>query len=499
MKKISRFVKERNKIFKFFKRISYDQKNKIFVEYGTKKIYNWTQLASRIKKSVKQTRRVYKQFLTSSPEDFILHKNINNQINVKYGLEERKKIIEMYVDYSKTDTNTFIPFTHADFIFDVKSNENINLPSDSTIYKILSENNVVSSFANRKTKRLHKRKNKNYTLSDLEKLITKAIQYDHKEFKIKDNLKFGERIELDGCSHNWLPHGLTEFDRERKITFHGACDSSGYLLSVTADYEETNNGYTMLLNDVFKAYGAPKEIRGDKRTSFQYKGLNNTILGKAITSLGIALNCESYGQHKPNIEVTWWIMQRWLPKQLEKKNINTIDKLMDFVNSGELTKLYNKRFKKLKHLEKEWAFRKLFEHEVRCAFIVKETRKVQKGNFLKIDNDYWYPINDLGERVTMDEKRKHPIFDVHHDLIENKMFIKRCNQKLFLKKADYKIDFFDRDKLLSAIESENEFIIYNLEHTNNVLQNNINKLSSLIYNSNNSYLIKKLEEIGLQK
>ena len=37
MKKISRFVKERNKIFKFFKRISYDQKNKMFVEYGTKK------------------------------------------------------------------------------------------------------------------------------------------------------------------------------------------------------------------------------------------------------------------------------------------------------------------------------------------------------------------------------------------------------------------------------------------------------------------------------
>ena len=64
----------------------------------------------------------------------------------------------MYVDYSKTDTNTFIPFTHADFIFDIKSNENINLPSDSTIYKILSENNVISSFANRKTKRLHKRK-----------------------------------------------------------------------------------------------------------------------------------------------------------------------------------------------------------------------------------------------------------------------------------------------------------------------------------------------------
>ena len=52
----------------------------------------------------------------------------------------------------------------------------------------------------------------------------------------------------------------------------------------------------------------------------------------------------------------------------------------------------------------------------------------------------------------MDEKRKHPIFDVHHDLIENKMFIKRCNQKLFLKKADYKIDFFDRDNIIYFIQ-----------------------------------------------
>ncbi len=260
--------------------------------------------------------------------------------------------------------------------------------------------------------------------------------------------------------------------------------------------EETNNGYIALFTDVIINYGAPCQIRGDKRTSFQYKGLQNTKIGQAINSLNIDLRCESYGQFKANIERTWGSAQPWLPKHLAIKGIITYKQLFEYINNGDFIKDYNNYFNKKLTYQKVIILENYFDQEIKVAFVVKENRTVKEWNFFKIDNEYYYPINKKGERVIMSEENKHSTFKIYIDMIEGKMFIKNHNQKYYLKFADYTSEYIKRDYILKSLESYVNIIIYEQEQIIRMYKSEINKLQSMILNSSDYRLVSFLKNNG---
>ncbi len=199
--------------------------------------------------------------------------------------------------------------------------------------------------------------------------------------------------------------------------------------------------------------------KGDKRTSFEYKGLQNTKIGQAINLLNIHLRCEPCEQFKTNIEISWGLIQPWLPKHLVIKGISTYKQLFEYINDGDFIKDYNNYFNKKLTYQKVIILENYFDQEIKVAFVVKENRTVKERNFFKIDNQYYYPTNNLGERMVMDKENKHSAFKIYTDMIEGNMFIKYHNQKYYLKLAYYSQEYLNRQSIKS-LESETNIIIY---------------------------------------
>ncbi len=86
---------------------------------------------------------------------------------------------------------------------------------------------------------------------------------------------------------------------------------------------------------------------------------------------------------------------------LHQRKIKTYEQFESFVNN-ELCDWYNKRFRKFisslnqfDHIEPE-----IFKNN----FVVSETRKIRKGNYLKVDDRYLAPFNRENKRVAMEKK-----------------------------------------------------------------------------------------------
>ncbi len=486
-----KFIYKRLRFYKFFKNNIFDIKNKHFRSPRSGKITTISQAANILKCSTRTVKNNLKVFQNYEAKEFFTHKGVGNRNALVYNKEYDRKLVEKYIEFDnigKSDDKT-IPFTIHHFL-----TEHDLEGSESTIRRRLGKY-VLGYFARKNTKRnFEKKKSSEITNPMLEKIIKKAFEFKVTKTHLKENLPFGQITEVDGCSNYWLPTSPIIEERDRKATIHGMCDSSGYLLSAKIDWEETNNGYIALFTDVFTNYGAPSEIRGDKRTSFQYRGLQNTKIGQAINSLNINLRCESYGQFKANMERAWGATQPWLPKHLAIKGIRTYKQLFEYINEGDFVKDYNNYFNKQINLSKGNNFRKLFDQEIKAAFVVKESRTVKEGNFFKIDNQYYYPINNKGERVIMSEENKHSTFKIYTDMIEGKMFIKIHNQKYYLKLADYTSDYIERESVLKALESDVNMIIYEQDKIIRMYKSEINKLQSMILNSSDYRLASSLKK-----
>ncbi len=367
------------------------------------------------------------------------------------------------------------------------------IPSYSTTWRWLS-NKTVSPVAWKKTKRLFTMKSKGMFKeeTELERLIAKhaksSLEYN-KRNQPRIIKPFGERLETDGCTHLWSE------EHDHKLTIVGISDSCGLLLSAWCETTETNRGYIHIFKDVFKKYGFPLEIRSDRRTGFTCNGLYNTPLSSCLAEHDIIINCESYGQHKPNIERVWWTAQMRLPAYLKLHNINTEEEFIEFVNSGKFVEWYNKKFHKHADVSTS-VFRKACETTIDTMFVKSHFTKVMQGNLIKHNNSFYYPITKEGRRMILNEE-KGSCVKLEVNLDNNQAFLKYRNQRYTLVEANPYLDSLSIDQISNALENDTAMHIYELERETRTLTFQLNKLKSIILDSNNDELISKSQLITI--
>ncbi|MBU4690831.1 hypothetical protein [Mycoplasma zalophi] len=84
-------------------------------------------------------------------------------------------------------------------------------------------------------------------------------------------LNFGEIVEIDATEHWW--------NCNSKFNIYVAVDrATGIILALHAEKEETNQGYMILLEDLFSKWGFPVLIRTNKRRTFYGNEAKNTPL-----------------------------------------------------------------------------------------------------------------------------------------------------------------------------------------------------------------------------
>ena len=97
----------------------------------------------------------------------------------------------------------------------------------------------------------------------------KSLKKQHKKKKKdihplrprKEN--FGELLQIDASLHHWFG---TDYP---KATLHGAIDdSTGTVMGLYFDKEETLNGYFNMLKQILLEYGIPESLYSDNRTIF---------------------------------------------------------------------------------------------------------------------------------------------------------------------------------------------------------------------------------------
>lgn len=297
--------------------------------------------ALKLNCTVRTINRLIIKYNLYGKEAFI-HGNRNRLPSTTVPLDIKNKVISLYInEYS--DAN----FTH--FCEILKEDLNIDL-SDTTLRKWLWENDVISPKANRKTKKKLKKKLKDKLVS----ASSKKIQNDLKEaIEIIDSddahprrprcKYFGEMIQMDASSFEWIPH----------ITWHlhlAVDDATGEVVGAFFDEQETLKGYYNVFYQILTNYGIPAMFYTDRRTVFEYTKKNRafddddtfTQFSYACHVLGTEIKTTSVAQAKGRIERLNQTFQSRLPIELRRAQITDIEHANEFLKS--YLKKFNDKF-----------------------------------------------------------------------------------------------------------------------------------------------------------
>lgn len=482
-------VKYANKKLKVYKKL-----NKCVISYGhyydsyQNKPLTLKEVATKIGYSTRRTRDLIKMFLNEKPEEFLIHRNENNQNQNHYSKKFKDDFYSEYENYLEScrygeNEEEIILMPWLDFVDELESKWEI-MPSVSTIWRWLSEI-TCSCMARIKTKRKWRQKLEGKVKPQpniIDILTQSALNYKKiKEPKI--NRPFGEIWETDGCVHHWHPK------HKYKHTVVAIIDSSGYMLSANSEYTETNRSYVKMFKKAFTKHGFPKLIKSDKRTGFCYDGLCNTDLSQCLNEHGITIGCESYGQYKPNIECAWKAVQNRLARYLNKHNIRTDEQFDNFVNNGGFVDWFNATFHRNPNTSIN-VTREVPEMTVNTMFVRTKNTRVMKGNLIKINNEFYYPINEKGQRIIMSNE-KGSIIRIETNFENDQTFLKYRNQRFELKPANPNLDALDICQIKKALENEQEMLILELEQQTRELSFYNNQLKRLIIESGDEDLISK--------
>jgi hypothetical protein len=203
---------------------------------------------------------------------------------------------------------------------------------------------------------------------------------DRKEF-------FDERVQSDALIHAWFG--------DKKSTLHGFIDdSTGCILSLCFDSQETLMGYYQCTKEMFETYGKPQEILTDKRTVFwSPKEKESDIHSDSLTQYGfmcsnegITLTTTSITQTKGRIERLWNTLQDRLVKELAEASIATMNEANNFL--PDFIKKFNERFGLFTDNIKS-VFRELEEKNVDFVLSRRFERTVSNGGTIKYMNRYY--------------------------------------------------------------------------------------------------------------
>ncbi|WP_342275032.1 ISNCY family transposase [Spiroplasma endosymbiont of Cantharis lateralis] len=254
---------------------------------------------------------------------------------------------------------------------------------------LLFKNEVYSPYMHRSTRkeliRQLRQKSLENKLTNKEQEFFKDKIISLEECRPMQNRKeyFGERIQTDACSHNWVTN--------EKWSLHAFIDdSTGKVLAGYFDYQETLFGYYTATKQMFLNYGTPEEILTDKRTVFYYKTKekestetdSNIQYAFTCQQLGIKLTSTSCAQTKGKIERLWGSFQKRLPQELRQFNIKTIEQANDYLINVFIPNFNHKFSTQIDNNKNKM---KIWNKNTDINFVLarREERQVHKGGIIK--------------------------------------------------------------------------------------------------------------------
>ncbi len=357
--------------------------------------------ALKLNCSIRNVNRLIIKYKTEGKAGFV-HKNRNKLPSNAIPLEVKNRIIEMYMnDYLDTNITHFCEIIEKDLHVKV---------SDTSIRNWLSEYNVLSPKAHRKTKKRLKKKLKaelNQTKSSKARnaLIEQIDDIeDHVPHSRRPRCKYmGEMIQMDASSLEWIPGEIWHL--------HLAVDdATGTVVGAYFDTQETLNGYYNVFYQILTDYGIPALFYTDKRTVFEYKKKTKafddedtfTQFSYACHNLGVEIKTTSVAQAKGRIERLNQTFQSRLPVELRRARITSMAAANHFLKS--YLKEFNEQF--ALHLNHT---KSVFEKQpdiqtINQTLAIISTRIVDQGNCIKFKKKFLMAYNKNHTKVALKPK-----------------------------------------------------------------------------------------------
>lgn len=314
--------------------------------------------------------------------DGIKHQNKFHKPLNSFSDEFKENIINLKLSDNYIDTN----FSHFKDLLEER--ENIKI-SYSSLYNILTSNDIISKkkHKDRKTHRRRKRKESE-----------------------------GILVQTDGTPFDWFQNG-------NKYSLHGYIDdATGKILGLYMCEHECLMGYLEITRQMLTNYGSPVAIYSDKYSVFfpnkSQKITNEELLdgkerpttqfGRIMDYLGVELIAASTSQAKGRIERLWETLQDRLVTEFKINNINTIDNANMFLL--KYISKYNKKFS-IEAENKESKFIPIPTYiDLDLLLTNKLTRVIDSAGTFTIQNRKFQILNnDILPRVKVDIYISHKI------------------------------------------------------------------------------------------
>ena len=361
---------------------------------------NKKRAATQLKKSIRQIDRMiagYKKF----GKEFFIHGNRGRKPITAFSEEFKNEIELLY-------TTKYFDCTYTSFKEYLETRENIKISLDE-VRVILRNRYIFSPRTHKSTKKKFRKK--------LEQDMIKANKKEKQELRSKLVLSedahprqprclyFGEEIQMDACIHLWFGN--------RKSALHAAIDdSTGQVVGLYFDKEETLNGYYNITHQILSKYGIPYLIKTDKRTVFEYKKKASskveedtfTQYSYACKQLGIQIQTSSVPEFKPRVERLFQTLQHRLPQEFRLAKITTIDEANNFLKTY-ITQ-YNNKFALCINNTKSVFENQPSEEKINLTLAVLCKRVVDSGHSIKYNNNYYRFINKNGTSIYFNKGTK---------------------------------------------------------------------------------------------
>jgi hypothetical protein len=210
---------------------------------------------------------------------------------------------------------------------------------------------------------------------------------------------------MDACIHLWFGNS--------KAALHAAIDdSTGQVLGMFFDKQETLNGYYKITEQILSKYGIPYLIKTDKRTVFEYKKKASskveedtfTQYAYACNQLGIHIETSSVPEFKPRIERLFQTLQQRLPQEFRLNNITTINEANKFLENYIIQ--YNNKFALHINNTKSVFEKQPSKEKINLTLAILAERIVDSGHSIKYENKYYRFINKNGKSIYFNKGTK---------------------------------------------------------------------------------------------
>ncbi|WP_369991522.1 hypothetical protein AB8O52_00590 [Mycoplasmopsis arginini] len=436
--------------------------------------------------SIKRLKKQIKEWRETGKEICISHKNINNKNAQKYNDKYIKELGEMYERNKKltggkveNESCSYLTIKNFHKFYNHYNQQNEIKISYSNLVSRLKKEGYASVYATKKgrkeAKENRKKKQETGQIFFQTNLVFKEPKRKAKfRTSYANNYKFGEIVEIDGCSHYFFANDL-------KITCLMAIDvGTNKILDIFWEKGvETLEGYQNLLEGVFRKWGQPKKIIADNRTNFKNNIDFGTRTFMEVKSRGIEFITSSNATSKPHVERKWDTIQKNLPLFLA---INKIDNIQNLNKNKE--EIINYLNSICFHKEKENVFTPISIENNEQYFDLQIKRKITNGAAYYQGN--WYsPIDKDNKRRFFDETNNVIKFVIGSD---KKLYFRINNERLQAvevsnQRSKFTNDFMKRKQLpnieeaikLSELITSTYFIHQTIEKKANWIKNVKNK------------------------